>query len=120
MAKATFLRVSLRIRDPREAIRFARTMIVAADKLTKAGFASGMRYDQIRSMLSEHFKQVLAERIDQIGEHGRLNLVDRSALTVSIDLAEDAISGKGPLSFTDPDDAAFMRRAMAKFNLAGR
>lgn len=75
--KATTLKLSLRTRDPKNALRLSRPLIQVADELIEYGIATGMRYDEIRAALIRHFKDLLDKKKQEIAVKGRLSLADR-------------------------------------------
>ncbi|HVZ00966.1 MAG TPA: DUF6538 domain-containing protein [Dongiaceae bacterium] len=74
------VKVSLRTRDPGEALRLARWFGQIAGAVTERGALIGMRYDEIRAALRKHFERLLADHKAQIAERGRLGVLDRQAL----------------------------------------
>lgn len=115
--KPTTVKVSLRVREPREALKLSRVMVLIADKVLHAGAMSGMRYDEIRRLLKEHFQRRLNDQTEQMGVQGRLSLIERQALQNSIAIAEDAVKGPYPLSFVKPDDTELMNGMMQKLGV---
>lgn len=61
------------------------------DETVIAKLVDGMRYDEIRKLLKEHFQKSLTARIESINQSGRLSAQDKSILASSIMLAESAI-----------------------------
>ncbi|OAN50867.1 DUF6538 domain-containing protein [Magnetospirillum moscoviense] len=66
-----YIRTSLRTHDRREALRLSRSLGYLGETLTAQGIASGMRYDEIRAVLTKHFSDKLAQHKARIAEHGR-------------------------------------------------
>ena len=88
LGKASDIKVSLRARDPREALRMSRYLGYVADTLIERAVASEMRYDEIRGVIKRHFKAFLDKKKDEIGAHGRLSEYDLSVLSSSLSVAE--------------------------------
>lgn len=85
------LKISLRTRDPQEALRLSRSLGHMMDETVIAKLVDGMRYDEIRKLLKEHFQKSLTARIESINHSGRLSGQERSILASSLMLAESAI-----------------------------
>ena len=77
--KIAALKVSLRTRDPKQAISLSRHLGYVAQVLVSRGAISGMDFDQIRALLTEHFRLRLVKAKTEIGKTGRLNQVDKAA-----------------------------------------
>jgi hypothetical protein len=88
LGKASDIKVSLRTRDQREALRLSRYLAYVAETLTTRAVTSEMRYDEIRTVITRHFKTLLDKKIEQIGAHGRLSKYDLSVLASSQAVAE--------------------------------
>jgi hypothetical protein len=86
--KASDIKVSLRTRDQREALRLSRHLAYVAKALTSRAGTSKMRYDEIRAVITRHFKSLLDKRREEIGTHGRLSEHDLSVLASSQAVAE--------------------------------
>ncbi len=86
--KQSTVRVSLRTRDPKAALRISRSASQMAEMVIESGSKDGMRYDDIRKLLKEHFQQMLDARKEQIAESGRLSALDRQAAANSADLPD--------------------------------
>lgn len=87
-----------------------------ADVVIESGYRQGMRYDDIRKLLKRHFQQMLAERIEDIGQTGRLSPLDRATLDSSLMVAESAIATGGPLALLSSDHD-LMVRFIEKYSL---
>ena len=70
--KACCVKVSLRTREPREALRLARHLGYLADVHMSSGKLAGMRFDEIRASLALWFQSQLQAYRERIAEHGRL------------------------------------------------
>ena len=81
--KASDIKVSLRTRDQREALRLSRHLAYVAETLTSGSAASKMRYDEIRTVIKRHFKAFLDKKREEINAHGRLREHDLSVLASS-------------------------------------
>ncbi len=92
--KASDIKVSLRTRDQREALRLSRHLAYVAETLTSRSADSKMRYDEIRAVIKRHFKALLEKRREDINAHGRLSAYDHSVLASSLSIAE-APGGEG-------------------------
>ncbi|TDI59729.1 MAG: site-specific integrase [Alphaproteobacteria bacterium] len=114
--KASDIKVSLRTRDQREALRLSRHLAYVAETLTSRSADSKMRYDEIRAVIKRHFKGLLEKRREDINAHGRLSAYDHSVLASSLSIAE-APGGEGlPLASEVRDDA--LRRFQALYGLS--
>jgi hypothetical protein len=58
--KIAALKFSLRTRDPKQAIGLARHLGYVAQVLVTHGASSGMDFDQIRALLTDHFRSRLS------------------------------------------------------------
>ena len=67
------VKVSLRTRDPKAALRISRSASQMAEMVIESGLKDGMRYDDIRKLLTAHFRKMLDGRIEQIAVSGRLS-----------------------------------------------
>ena len=91
LGKASDIKVSLRTREHREALRLSRHLAYVAETLTTGSAASKMRYDEIRAVIRRHFKVLLDKRREEINAHGRLGVYDRAVLASSQSLAEGRV-----------------------------
>ncbi|MFM9976394.1 MAG: hypothetical protein ACKVON_17710, partial [Beijerinckiaceae bacterium] len=78
---------------------------------------SGMRYEEIRKLLKDHFGRRMAQRVETFAQSGRLNTMDRQTVENSIAIAEDAIAGIGTLSLFDDNDEAIVARWIELYSL---
>ncbi len=86
--KASDVKVSLRTRDRREALRLSQHLGYIAETLTSRAVTSKMRYDEMRAVIKRHFKSLLDKKKEEIDANGRLGAYDLSVLASSQSLAE--------------------------------
>lgn len=84
--------MSLKTRDPKTALRLSRSASQSAERLIEAGAKKGMRYDDIRALLKQHFQGRFEQRAEAIAASGRLSEADRAALVAGPGLLEFAIT----------------------------
>ncbi|TIM27076.1 MAG: hypothetical protein E5Y63_25955 [Mesorhizobium sp.] len=111
--KASTIKVSLRTRDPKEAIRLARLLSYTAHHVSEYGVQSGMQYQELRSVLQQHFKRMLTNQRRKIDQSGPLSATDKAIFEGSQSIAEHAVLGKGDLNLVEGDEptlAAFIDR----------
>jgi hypothetical protein len=68
----SFVKVSLKTRDPAQALLICRSISYVAHLIVTQGLAHGMRYDEIRKLLNNYFVEAIRRSIDRIAENGRL------------------------------------------------
>ena len=102
--KPTTLKLSLQTRDPRKALRLSRSLSQIGERLNEYGIAAGMRYEEVRSVLTEHFRQLLNEAKAEMSDTGPLNDFDRQAYVTSKLVAKHAKKTDAPLSLIKSDD----------------
>jgi integrase len=90
--KPSTLRMSLKTRDPKAALRLSRSASQSAERLIEVGAKRGMRYDDIRALLRKHFQGFFDQSVEQIAASGRLSGEDKSALVAGPALLEFAIT----------------------------
>ena len=78
--RSSSVKVSLLTRDPKEALRLSRALSDSAQQLVHYGTERGMTFEEIRTLLTTHFSQMLAQRKLQIATNGRLTPVETSSL----------------------------------------
>jgi integrase len=115
--KASTLKVSLRTRDPKEALRLARLLSYAAPTIVAYGVSYGMQYHEIRSVLHRHFSQMLERQRGKMQATGPLAPVDVAALENSLAASADAAVGRGSLNLMGDDDSELLGRAIGEFGL---
>ncbi|RWD45174.1 MAG: site-specific integrase [Mesorhizobium sp.] len=111
--KASTIKVSLRTRDPKDAIRLARLLSYTAHHVSEYGVQSGMQYQELRSVLQQHFKRMLTNQRRKIDQSGPLSATDKAIFEGSQSIAEHAVLGKGDLNLVEGDEptlAAFIDR----------
>jgi len=114
--KAETIKLSLQTRDPRKALRLSRPMIQIGEQLNEHGITYGMRYDELRGLLTEHFRKLLDDSRAEIDTKGRLNDSDRQTYETSLAVAEQAIETDTPLALVKSDDE-FLARFIGKYNV---
>ena len=112
--KIAALKVSLRTRDPKQAISLARHLGYVAQVLILHGASSGMDFDQIRALLTEHFRSRLMTVKSEIAKTGRLSRVARAAYENSAQFAQDAVSEGWPL-IPGVSDARWMDKLIEQY-----
>jgi len=117
--KPSTLKISLRTRHPKEALRSSLILSNVGQLLTSYGVACGMKYEEVRRLLSTHFNQLLAQKKLQIAEGGRLSELDASILKNSLGLAQLAAAESEPLLPGGNDDET-INRFVAKYDLSVR
>lgn len=113
-----YIRVSLRTRERKEALRLSRSLGYLGETLTAQGIASGMRYQEICDLLTKHFSDKLANHKARIAEHGRLDHLDIAALNNSLEFAAQAVETGEPLNPTTEDDSDVLGRFCDKYGIA--
>lgn len=114
--KPSTLKISLHTRDPKQALRLSLILSNVGRVLTSYGAGFGMKYEEVRRLLSAHFSQLLAQRKMQIAETGRLTQLDASILQSSLGLAQQAVVDGGPL-LPGSNDSETVNRFIAKYDL---
>lgn len=61
--------------------------------MIEGGKKQGMRYDEIRALLADHFREMLDRRKKQMGQSGQLSELDRKAYENGIWVASEALAG---------------------------
>ncbi|RYE50607.1 MAG: hypothetical protein EOP18_13210, partial [Rhizobiaceae bacterium] len=67
------LKLSLRTREPKEALRLAMPLSYLALRISQRGQQSGMDHKELRALLIEHFNRFLAARRAAIDTAGPLS-----------------------------------------------
>jgi integrase len=116
--KQTSVRLSLRVRDPREALRLSRAVAQTVDAIWDADWIKPMRYDEIRKALKNHFASLLTQRVEKISSTGRLTPADKTLLENTVSLASDSIDGQYALLGNDSLEADTISRMMAQLNFS--
>ncbi|WP_157757146.1 site-specific integrase [Pannonibacter phragmitetus] len=107
--KASTLKLSLQTRDPRKALRLSRSLSQIGDRLNDRGMAYGMRYEELRGVLIEHFRRLLNEVKAEINAAGPLSEFDREIYESSKRVAKHAKVTDRPLSLVQSDDDLLTR-----------
>ncbi|MEW9534902.1 hypothetical protein MRBLRC7O_000099 [Agrobacterium radiobacter] len=111
--KSETIKLSLRTRDPRKALRLSRSLIQIGEELVEDGIAYGMRYDEIRAALIRHFKDLLEKKKHDIAATGRLSLSDREKFIARHQEVQKAIDNDTPIPTNKTEDellATFIRK----------
>ncbi len=85
--------------------------------LNEDGIAQKMRYDELRSLLTEHFKTQLQNKKAEIDAEGRLTAQQRTEIEELASVTRQAQTDGGRLATQDVDDDELLRRFVAKFQL---
>lgn len=111
------VRVSLRTRDPKKALHLSRSISHMADMVIEGGTKRGMRYDEIRALLKDHFQQLLDRYKERIGQTGRLSELDRQAYENGMWVASEAADGDDALWSPDGQDMELLSSFIEKYDL---
>lgn len=115
--KPCTVKVSLRTRDPSEALRLARFLTCATQHDQTSGPIPSMNYSEIRAALHRHFKGLLENQRRKLDATGPLGTLDRVALENSQQIADEAAKGKGSLTLVGEDNDT-LSRFIDKYRLA--
>lgn len=115
--KASTLKLSLQTRDPRKALRLSRALSQIGDRLNDHGIAFGMRYDELRETLTDHFRQLLEQAKAEMNETGPLSELDRQIYETQKQVAKQARKTDTPLSLVQSDDD-LLDRFIGKYGLS--
>jgi hypothetical protein len=109
--QSTSIRLSLRTREPRQALQLAMPLSYLARNFTIKGQRHGMDHKQLRAVLIDHFGRFLAAHKAKIDANGPLSDKDRTLLESTVGIAEMELEF-GPLNETDTDrnTVEFIRR----------
>ncbi|MEI9419848.1 hypothetical protein O7A70_01445 [Mesorhizobium sp. Cs1299R1N1] len=88
----TSLKISLGTSVGSEALSLARHLSYVGQAFMKQWSASGMRYDEIREALKNHFQDALARRKSEMAAQGRLSAIHTDALRNGVGFAEEAVA----------------------------
>lgn len=102
--KPSTLKLSLRTRAPQKALRLSRSLSQIGERIVEYGLASGMRYDELRALLTDHFRGLLYKTKDEIDATGPLSKFDRQIYETSLRIAQQAKETDTPLSLVGTDD----------------
>ncbi|NKL02181.1 hypothetical protein GFM02_28985 [Rhizobium leguminosarum bv. viciae] len=114
--KASTLKLSLQTRDPRKALRLSRSLSQIGERLNEYGIAYGMRHEELRSVLTEHFRQLLNDAKAEMNDTGPLSELDRQTYETSKRVAKHARKTDAPLSLVKSDDD-LLARFIEKYDL---
>jgi hypothetical protein len=102
--KATTLKFSLQTRNPRKALRLSRFLSQIGERLNGHGISYGMRYEELRSKLIEHFEHLLEQAKAEMNESGPLSEFDRQLYKTQKLIAKQARETDMTLSLVQSDD----------------
>lgn len=100
----TDIKVSLGTRCPQEALHLSRTLVYAASCFIKNKVFTSMDYQQIRAILTDHFKSILEQHKAKIDVSGSLSLdqivqeqikIDRITQEINVDRVTNYNQGWG-------------------------
>ena len=114
--KASTIRVSLRTRDPKEAMRLARFLSYSAHGLSEYGMQAGTQHSEIRAILHRHFARLLEAQKRKMQAGGPLSGFDKSVLEGSQRTGELAVQGRNSLDIVG-DDAPTLARLIELYEL---
>jgi integrase len=106
---ASDIKVSLQTRDPRKALRLSRLMIHIGEQYNNVGIACRMDYQDLRTTLQNHFRELRDETKKEIDAAGGLSAFERDLYRSDLKIAEQANERGTPLSLTKPDDELLAR-----------
>lgn len=86
--KRTSARVSLSTRCPATATRLSRVLVLAGQSLLTCATTAGMRYDEIRKLVQEHFRDLLRQLKDIAAADGPPDRLRLDALKAAQGFAE--------------------------------
>ncbi|WP_442981142.1 DUF6538 domain-containing protein [Rhizobium sp. SL42] len=107
--KASTLKLSLQTRDPRKALRLSRSLSHIGEQWNEYGIAYGMRYEELRGALTEHFRGLLNQAKTEMNATGPLDEELRQAYETSKRVAKHAKKTDTPLSLVKSDDELLAR-----------
>lgn len=116
LGKPSTLKLSLRTREPRKALRLSRLLSQIGERLNEYGLNSSMRYDELRAQLTDHFRGLLHQAKEQIDATGPLTDMDRATYETSLLVAQQAKETDTPLSLLKSDDD-LLARFIEKYDL---
>lgn len=114
--RATTVKVSLGTRDPKQALMLSRHLGYGAQLVVAHGTVCGMKFEEIRALLAEHFRQRLTIAKRDIAANGRLSRSDKDIFRNTADLAHEALSEGWSLIPTEPDNK-WMDRLVERYGL---
>jgi len=114
--KASTLKFSLQTREPRKALRLSRSLSQIGERLNEHGIAYGMRHEELRSVLIDHFRQLLEQAKAEMHETGPLSELDRQIYETQKLVAKQARKTDTPLSLVQSDDD-LLDRFIQKYGL---
>lgn len=115
--KASTLKFSLQTREPRKALRLSRSLSQIGERLNEHGIAYGMRHEELRSVLIDHFRQLLEQAKAEMHETGPLSELDRQIYETQKLVAKQARKTDTPLSLVQSDDT-LLDRFIEKYELS--
>ncbi|MCD2183590.1 tyrosine-type recombinase/integrase [Rhizobium sp. GN54] len=115
LSKATTLKLSLRTRNPKNALRLSRPLIQIGERLNQDGIVGCMRYEALRALLTEHFRNLLEQQKAEIQAEGRLSAFRRDVIAGSKSTAELALQEDKPLQFWERNDNKLLSAFIEKY-----
>ncbi|MGR6430266.1 hypothetical protein ACU5AY_05030 [Rhizobium sp. PAMB 3174] len=114
--KQSSLKLSLGLRDPRQALRLSRYLSHIGDQINEYGIAVRMSYQEVRALLKNHFSTLLEQRRKALDENGPMLPSERQVTETSVATAEQAIADNVPLNFlTGDNDTATLAGIIKKY-----
>lgn len=107
--KASTLKLSLQTRNPRKALRLSRSLSQIGASLNEHGIEYRMRYDELRALLTNHFREFLEQAKTEMDATGPLSEFERQVHQTSKRIAKQASKTDTPLSFVKSDDDLLAR-----------
>lgn len=107
--RASDIKISLRTRDRRRALRLSRRLIHIGERYNQLGLAYRMNYQELRAALQNHFRALRDEVVKEIDATGGLSANDRDLYQTSLAIAEQANETDRPLSLVSSDDDMLAR-----------
>jgi len=98
--KASEIRISLQTRCSATALHLSQSLAYFGRRAIQHQAIRYMDYQQIRSALTDHFKALLARRMEEMNTHGRLGAESRMLLQATADLNTSALESQD-FSITD-------------------
>lgn len=88
-----------------------------ADMVVEIGAKQGMRYDEIRALLTDHFQQMLDRHKERVGQTGRLSELDRQAYENGMWVASEAAEGDDTLLSPDGQGKELLSSFIEKYSI---
>lgn len=114
--RASDIKVSLKTRDRRKALRLSRPLIHIGERYNQIGLACRMNYQDLRATLQSHFRTLRDTAIKEIDAAGGLSSNDRELYQSNLAVAAQANETDRPLSLAKSDDD-LLARFIAQYQL---